>query len=211
MNRNITEFLKIPESIRVPYFGGKLYNAFVNLDNKSILKEKLPDNPLNTEQRKETVTVSLTSFPARINYVHLAIKSLMLQRYKPDRIVLWLAEGQFRDKKLPDSLTNLEKYGLEICWMKENLYGHKKYYMQIMNQKENELVITYDDDLIYAPNSIEKLIRVHKKFPECIVCNRTQALRYDKNGNVVNPGRWSTISDIGLKKPSFHFIIPASS
>lgn len=203
MNRNITEFLKIPESIRIPYFGGKLYSFLTKMDNKLILEEKLSENPINIEEREEKVIVSMTSFPARINYVYIAIKSLMLQTYKPDRIILWLAEEQFPEKMLPENLTSLEKYGLEICWMKENLYGHKKYFWPLMQQKENELVITYDDDLIYAPNSIEKLIKTHKKYPRCIVCNRTQALKYDQSGNVVNPGRWDTISDIGLKKPSF--------
>lgn len=203
MNRELTEFLKIPEAVRIPYFGGKLYNFLTKVDNKIILKEKIPEKPLNTEKREEKIIVSLTSFPARINYVYLAIKSLMLQSYKPDRIILWLAEEQFADKKLPENLVALEKFGLEIYWIEHNLYGHKKYFFPIMQQKENELVITYDDDLIYAPNSIEKLINTHKKYPGCIVCNRTQTLKYDENGNVVNPGRWDTISNIGLKKPSF--------
>ena len=107
MNRNLTEWLKLPESVRVPYFGGKWYLFLNNLDNKSIVKETISGYALNTEPREETVTVSLTSFPARIEYVHLAIKSLMLQSYKPDRVVLWLAEEQFPDHKLPEQLTAL--------------------------------------------------------------------------------------------------------
>jgi hypothetical protein len=127
MNRNITEFFQIPEAVRIPILGGILYRWFVKLDNKSILKEKLPENPLNTEKREEKVIVSLTSYPARISYVHLAIKSLMLQSYKPDRIILWLAEEQFPAKELPKELTDLCAYGLEIIWM-HDIYGHKKYF-----------------------------------------------------------------------------------
>ncbi|MBO4950846.1 MAG: glycosyltransferase family 2 protein [Clostridia bacterium] len=209
MNRRITEFLKIPESIRIPYFGGKWY-CFLNwLDNKSIIREKLPENALNTEKRDETVTVSLTSFPARIEYVHLAIKSLMLQSYKPDRIVLWLAEEQFPEKVLPAQLLELTKHGLEICWVDDNLYGHKKHYNALIEQKENELVITYDDDIIYSPDSIEKLIKTHKKYPNCVVCNRAQAMSYDKAGNMNNPGRWETISNIGLEVPTYK-ILPSN-
>ena len=199
MNRNITEFFKIPESVRVPYFGGKLYNLFNKLDNKSILEEKLPEKTLNTEEREEKVIVSLTSYPARINYVYLAIKSLMLQTYKPDRIILWLAEEQFPDKVLPDNLTALEKYGLEIIWM-HDIYGHKKYFYPVKNQKENELVITFDDDIIYSKKAIERLMKTHKKYSDCLVCDRAQA--YDKN-NPLQPGRWFTISDIGVNKPSY--------
>lgn len=202
MNRNITEFFKIPESVRVPWLAGVLYRWFTKLDNKSIRKEKLPENPLNTEKRKEKVIVSLTSYPARIGYVHLAIKSLMLQSYKPDRIILWLAEEQFPDKKLPTELTDLCKYGLEIYYG-ENLYGHKKYFYTLQEQKENEVVITYDDDLIYPPNSIKNLVEYHQKFPNAIVCNRAQALAYDKTGKLKNPGRWDTISNIGLCEPSY--------
>ncbi len=199
MNRNITEFFKIPESVRVPYFGGKLYNLFNKIDNKSILKENIPENPLNTENREEKVIVSLTSYPARIGYVHLAIKSLMLQTYKPDRIILWLAEEQFPDKVLPKELTALEEHGLEIIWM-HDIYGHKKYFYPVLNQKENELVITFDDDIIYSKKTIERLVRTHKKFPDCLVCDRAQA--YDKN-NPYQPGRWFTLSDVGVKEPSY--------
>lgn len=206
MNRNLTEWLKLPESFRVPYFGGKWYRFLQKLDNKAIQKETLSGYVLNTEPREETVTASLTSFPARIEYVHWAIKSLMLQRYKPDRVVLWLSEEQFPDHKLPAQLTALQENGLEIYFVPDNLYGHKKHYDALRAQKENELVITFDDDIIYPPNSIEKLIKTHKKFPNCVVCNRAQAMYYLKDGTMQNPGRWKTISDIGLKEPTYQLL-----
>ena len=199
MNRNITEFLKVPESVRIPYFGGKLYNLFNRMDNKSILKEEIPQNPLNTRVRDEKVIVSLTSYPARINYVHLAIKSLMLQSYKPDRIILWLAEEQFPSKKLPENLISLQKYGLEIIWI-HDIYGHKKYFYPVLNQKEDEIVITFDDDIIYSKKTIERLMKTHAQFPDCLVCERAQA--YDES-NPYQPGRWTTISDKGVNTPSY--------
>ena len=206
MNRNLTEWLKLPESFRVPFFGGKWYQFLNKQDNMAIQKETIMGNALNTEPREETVTVSLTSFPARIEYVHLAVKSLMLQSYKPDRVVLWLSEEQFPDKKLPQQLTALTENGLDICWVPDNLYGHKKHYDVLLAQKENELVITYDDDIIYPPNSIEKLVRTHKKFPNCVVCNRAQTMAYDAEGKMQNPGRWKTISNVGLTEPSYQLL-----
>lgn len=199
MNRNITEFFQIPESVRVPVLGGILYRWFTKLDNKSIREEKIPENPLNTEEREEKVIVSLTSFPARIAFVHLAIKSLMLQSYKPDRIILWLAEEQFPTKELPKDLTDLCEYGLEIIWM-HDIYGHKKYFYPILNQRDNEVVITYDDDIIYSKNSIKRLMKTHKKFPGCLVCERGQIIDFKK---IENPGRWKTHSARGVKKPTF--------
>ena len=199
MNRNITEFLKLPESVRVPYFGGKWDCFLRERENKSILAEKLPAQPLNREPRGEKVTVSLTSYPARIPFVHLAIKSLMLQTYKPDRILLWLAEEQFPDKMLPESLTALEAYGLEICWTND-LYGHKKYFYPVKEQQPNEVVITYDDDLIYSHRSIERLMNTHSRYPDCLVCERGQTLTPE---HLDNPGRWKTLSSVGVKTPTY--------
>lgn len=199
MNRNFTEFIKIPEAVRIPFIAGRIYYFSVWLDNKSIIKEKLPQNPLNTEKRDEIITVSLTSYPARIKFVHLAIKSLMLQTVKPDRIQLWLAEEQFPDKDLPKELTKLQQYGLEICWTND-LYGHKKYFYPVKNQKTNEVIITYDDDLIYSKKSIERLMKKHREFPKSLVCERGQTINKER---LDNPGKWKTISDMGVKEPTY--------
>lgn len=202
LSRRMIEKLKIPESIRVPYFGGLFFRHFSKLENKKVSECEIPAQPLNRQRRDITVTASMTSFPARIECVHLAIKSLMLQSYKPDRIVLWLANEQFPDRALPQSLTELEKYGLEIRWC-DDLYGHKKYYYCITEQKENEVVITFDDDIIYPVDCIKRLIAKHREFPGCLVCERAQAFKKGKDGCVENPGRWDVISDVGVKTPSY--------
>ena len=53
MNREFLEALKIPETIRIPFFGGKWYQFLTKLENKSIREEVLPENPLNTEKREK--------------------------------------------------------------------------------------------------------------------------------------------------------------
>lgn len=201
MNRNIVEFFKIPESIRIPWITGANYRWAQNLDNKTLKKEKIV-KPLNEEKREKTITVSVTSYPKRINVVPLSIKSLMLQSYKPDRIVLWLAKEQFpqREKDLPKELTDLVEYGLEIKYCDDDLVGHKKYFYAVREQQENEIVITVDDDIIFPKNMIKRLMKTYKKFPNCVICERGQAL--DKK-NINMPGRWKTISSIGVGKPTY--------
>lgn len=206
MNRKITEIIKIPESVRIPYLGGKWYQFLCGLDNRLIKNEKIQDQPLNKENREEVITLSLTSFPARINVVHLAIKSLLNQSVKADRIILWLAESQFEDRVLPQELIELKQYGLEIRFCEDDLLGHKKHYMAIKEQRANEVVVTYDDDIIYPKDSLERLLRLHKRFPECVICNRAQAIQYDSNGKIINPGRWKTISDIGVGVPTYKLL-----
>ena len=198
MNRTFWDLFKLPELVRVPWLSGAIYRFSLRNDNKSILKEKII-NPLNSEQREEKVIVSLTSYPARIQYVHVAIKSLMVQTYKPDRIILYLASEQFPTKELPSELTELEKYGLEIIWM-HDIYGHKKYYYSVINQNDNEVVITFDDDIIYPKNAIKRLMKTHKRFPGCVVCERGQTIDKKK---LNNPGKWRVISSLGVKKPTY--------
>ena len=72
----------------------------------------------------------------------------------------------------------------------------------IENQKENELVITFDDDIIYPPKCIERLMKKHQEFPKCVVCERAQAINRESE-RLLNPGRWNTISDVGVDKPSY--------
>ena len=202
MNRKLIEFLQLPETWRIPFFGGMWYRFLTKCDNKAIRKTKIKEPTLNKVERDIFITASMTSFPARIGYVHLALKSLLLQSVKPDRVVLWLAEEQFPDKKLPDELIELQKYGVEINWC-EDLYGHKKYYYCLKEQKSNEVIITFDDDIIYPVDCIKRLINTHKKFPGCLVCERAQSIDYESDGSLKNPGKWKTLSDVGVKSPSY--------
>lgn len=199
MNRNFVDSIKLPESLHIPFFGGVYYDFITRWENAIVAKADIPRHPLNTQPRTERVIASLTSYPARIPFVHLAVKSLMLQTYKPDRILLWLADEQFPGRQLPASLLALERYGLEISWM-HDLYGHKKYYYPVKEQKPEEVVITFDDDLLYSPRAIERLIKTHQRYPDCLVCERGQVFE-DKSQP--NPGRWKTISSIGVKEPTF--------
>ena len=197
--RVLTEKLKFPEELRIPVLGGWSYRFLCWLDNRLIVKEKIPRQPLNTQERDEYIICSLTSYPARINQVHLAIKSLLLQTYKPDRVVLYLAEEQFPLKNLPESLVALKEYGLEIVWMKD-MYGHKKYFFPGLNQKENELIITFDDDIIYSPLAIERLIKTHHRFPHALVCERAQVF---DGSDALNPGKWKVYSSLGVDSPIY--------
>jgi len=199
MNRVFVEKIKLPESLKIPFFAGFWYRFTSKLDNRLILQEKIPLHPLNQEKRDEIVIASLTSYPARINCVWLVIKSILLQTYKPDRIILWLAEEQFPTRELPKNLTDLQNNGLEIKWIKD-IYGHKKYRIPVMEQSPNEVVITFDDDILYSPKCIERLMKTHRKHPDCLVCERGQTFD-DKTEE--NPGRWVTISDKGVRVPTY--------
>ncbi|MBQ9735284.1 MAG: hypothetical protein IJV96_00675 [Clostridia bacterium] len=204
--------LRRPEGVKSGFPGLRSlhYKLDCVAENLFIRLVKTPSEGTNKiEKREESVTVSLTSFPARINKVYYAIKSLMLQTYKADRIVLWLAEEQFPNKTLPKKIEKLQECGLTVRWC-QNLRSHKKYHYALQEQKENELVITYDDDLIYEADSIEKLIKAHALYKDCIICNRGHEICFDKEtGELLPYVKWKIHSAEGVASPSL-YVMPST-
>lgn len=201
------EFLKIPEGIYIPFFGWRWYEFITMFENLLIRHVSIPENPINTADRENKIIVSLTSYPGRIETVYYAIKSLMRQTIKPDQIILWLAESQFPDRNIPNRLEDLKGFGLEIQFCKD-LKSHKKYYYSLQEQKQN-LVITYDDDIIYPPNSIELLVKKHIEFPNCIVCNRGFEIILDETKMPISVSDWKLITNEGIASPSLK-IMPST-
>jgi hypothetical protein len=146
----------------------------------------------------------MTTFPARIHYVHLALKSLLNQSAKPDRIILWLAQEQFRDVEIPDTLRDLCRYGLEIRYCEEDILAHKKYYYAMLEFPDHAIV-TYDDDIIYPEDSLEKLLRMHKQHPQAIICNRGREIAVE-NGKVAPYRYWSVSGKIPAGMPSYRLM-----
>lgn len=123
------------------------------------------------DDRQKGVIVSLTSFGPRLKKLWLVIESLMRQKVKPDKIILYLTASQVQDiSKLPQSLLKLQKRGLEIILCPDNIRSHTKYYYA-MTQNPESIVITVDDDLFYRSDLIEELMRSHDEYPDAICAN----------------------------------------
>lgn len=127
---------------------------------------------ISTKQRKEDIIVSLTTYPARIEYVHTVIESLMMQTTKPNRLILWLAKDQFpqKEKELPENLLRLKKYGLSIEWC-EDLRSYKKL-IPTLKKYPDAIIITADDDMYYHPKMVQRLYAAYLKEPNYIHCHR---------------------------------------
>ena len=125
------------------------------------------------------IIVSLTTFPKRISTVWIVIECMLRQTKKPDRIILWLSKEQFFNLDiLPKRLLNLQKRGLEIKLREGDLRSHKKYFY-VLKDNPNDIVVTIDDDFIYPSDLIEKLFRLHCKFPSAICCHRALQIKYE--------------------------------
>lgn len=134
-------------------------------------------NVTNMGKNEEPYIVSLTTFPARIDNVWLTIETILHQTEKPDKILLWLYKGEFNGKlSLPKRLIELEKRGLKIKFCNENLLPHKKYYYTMLAYPDAN-IITIDDDMLYPPNLLTNLIKIHKKYPSVICCSIARGIR----------------------------------
>lgn len=112
--------------------------------------------------------VSIASYPKRAHLLPAVFEALNQQTVVPKKWILVLSVEEWPQKKLPYYLEKLIKRGLEIIWVKNNTYAVKKLVPVI--EKYPELgVITFDDELIYGKQVIEKLVVCSQKNKGAII------------------------------------------
>lgn len=128
--------------------------------------------------------VSMTSFPKRMRNIWMTIDMIMRQSTRPAKIYLYLAECDFPDRKLPESLAPYIQRGLEVVFVPENLRSHLKYHYAFKNEAEGlkRNVVTLDDDLFYPADTIERLEKLHERYPEHICANFARHITKDSDG-----------------------------
>lgn len=137
---------------------------------------------LNSAKKQgKKLIVSLTTFPARINKVHLTIETILRQTKKPDLIILWLSRQQFKSlESLPQRLLTLQSRGLIIRFVNDDLRSHKKYYYTLKEYYQDDL-ITIDDDLFFRSDMIECLLLKAEQYPSSIIANYAHRIKFDKD------------------------------
>lgn len=115
------------------------------------------------------LVVSLTSYPKRFPTLAKTLKSLLDQTVKPDRTVLWLAQGDIP----PPDIAALEAHGLEIRFC-EDLRSYKKIIPSLREWPAAYVAIA-DDDTYYAPDWLELLVSGSE--PGVVSCRRAHRVR----------------------------------
>lgn len=136
---------------------------------------------LNKGKRNEQVVVSLTSYPPRFENIGLCLKSLLLQSVKPDRIIVYLGSDT-AVTNITEEMRSFEQYGIEYhIDTEKNLRSHKKYYYALQ-EFPDAVVVTADDDIIYPKTWLEKLLKMHEKYPYDICAWRVHKIEFDNRG-----------------------------
>lgn len=174
----------------------------------SVNRKKLQIGLNQTEERKEKVIVSLTSFPPRFVGIHLTLKSLLLQSEKPDKVIVYLGSDSSRDQ-FTQKMLDLEKYGVEYhIDSSRNLKSHKKYFYA-MQEFENDVIVTADDDVYYPANWLSSLLKSYKKFPNAVSARRVHLMK--KNGDELAYYNLWEDQCRRVKKPNFSLIATGCS
>ena len=174
------------------YWGGKRYKIlqkiyFYSICNRLIeilsnlilpiylrLTREKPEYVISpTSKIKDRYIVSLTSFKTRIPKLWMVAESILRNKVKPDKFILYLQLDSMKD--VPNELILLQKRGVEIVLCTSELRSHNKYYHAIKNYPE-DCIITIDDDIFYRDDLIESFIKLHKQHPKAIIANRAKAI-----------------------------------
>ena len=139
-------------------------------------------------ENNEHVVVSMASYAGRYNTIMPTLKSLLVQSYKPDKIIVWL-DKEIPENIITDQMKEFEKYGVEYRYTDDDLMPHKKYFYA-MREFKDSIIITVDDDLVYSSELIESLINTYKKYPNCVCARRVHKMKFDQNRNILPYKTW---------------------
>lgn len=161
---------------------------YMNKVHVNYLKIHKSKATVNKVKRSEEYIVSLTSFPARIGTVWLTVESLLRQKTKADKIILWLADSQFPKgyAELPKRLIDMQERGLEIKFC-EDLKSYKKFYYTMQLYKQSN-IITADDDCLYPTDYISSLMEMHQQYPKDVVCRTAPLITPNY---LTSPSKWN--------------------
>ena len=134
--------------------------------------------------------VSLTSFPARIDNLWMVLYCVYNQTKLPGKIVVTLTKEEVPSgfESLPNSLKYFADKGVEFIFADVNLRPHNKYFYT-RQKYPDRIVITIDDDLLYYPDTIERLMRLHACYPNAVCTNRAHVVGYS-NGIFTKSKNW---------------------
>jgi hypothetical protein len=147
-----------------------------------------------TDQKyfEQDITISLTTYSKRIFDVYLVIESIFQQTLKPNKVILWLAEDEFKNKKLPLKLTRLTDRGLEIKFCKD-IKSYKKL-IPTLQQFPEDIIITIDDDVIYPDDFLENMINSYSHNPDNVYCYRARYINFRGSGKFKKYRDWKIIN-----------------
>ena len=137
------------------------------------------------------IIVSLTSFPAAIDYATLAIRSILKGSRLPDKLVLYLTFDLFGSSGIPDELREIEKRNdiFEIRDYPRDIRSYRKL-VPALRDFPDDVIVTIDDDVDYDHDMLKDLLDLHDRYPDAIIANRAKVVDTSKPYRKWKKLRW---------------------
>lgn len=140
------------------------------------------------------IIVSCTTTKDRLDLLYYTIQSIKHQELHPDEIHLNISkEAYLSDKGINLIPEWLKQEPIHINWV-ENIGPYRKIIPIIKYIDENDLLITFDDDILYSFIWLKSLVDLYEKHPNHIVCARAREMKKNNFGRWQNYSRWNLIS-----------------
>ena len=146
------------------------------------------------------IIATLTTIPERLINLRPTLQSILNQTLKPDEIILSIPPKSTRNPKNQklylfdiDLITFINGNNIVIRKTKYDygpatkLLGILERELPLKQEKDKEsLIITFDDDKYYDPNTIQVLVDGWKSHPDCVICRKGSCIKYsDKINNIL--------------------------
>lgn len=118
----------------------------------------------------DRVVATYTTIPSRYDILYQSIRSLQNQTRPPDRIYLTIPRHSIRFNKDYPILPEIIENQCTVLYIDTDYGPITKLYGALMSESDPEtIIISCDDDCIFEPNHIEKLLEHHKKVPNSAI------------------------------------------
>lgn len=146
---------------------------------------------LYSRKRSVPLVVSMTSYPARIEQVWIAIETLRRQTVRPEKIVLVLNTVEFPGKKIPQQVRRLSKKAVEVMWVSQNGFSYDKL-LPVIEAFPQATIVTVDDDKYFPRHMLEALHESSLRYPGSIIGARGWVIKPRLSDNTYHYGEgWS--------------------
>lgn len=117
------------------------------------------------------VVATYTTLPSRYDVLKRSIQSLQSQTYKLDAIYLAIAKKAARLNKeyppIPEDIASM----CTIVNIDTDYGPITKIYGALVSETDpNTVIFSCDDDVLFEPNHVEKLVQYHKIYPKSAIC-----------------------------------------
>ncbi len=138
--------------------------------------------PVRRTQRSsgldKPLIVSLTSYPPRYRTLLPTLKSLLRQDMAADRIILWIAHGDF--DHLPSDIRRLTRSGLEVRSCAD--LGPYKKFVETRRLWHDAFIVTADDDVLYTPTWLSELVAGYLSGFPAVIAFRARLIKRHEAG-----------------------------